>query len=309
TEFANAANVAVFINKIPDDGKPTVAIHALSPTEICAGDSALLSTDALTGATYQWYKDGQMLNGQTAADYKAKMSGSYTATRTNGGVTAFSSAIIVTVKTDPATPSILGTDTLLCQGVAVKLTSSMTDGNQWYMDGTALTDGVSQTCLAGSSGSYTVRVSANGCVSGLSNAVAILTSIAPDARITTNDPQTFCAGDSARLQANTASGLSYQWYAGSDPIPGATSATYAAGFSGNFTVSVSNNGCPATSAAMMITVESTPPKPRITRSGKLLVSSAAQGNQWYKNSVALPGETSQQYTPVAEGGYTVMVTA
>jgi len=306
TEGADAANAVVFLNKIPGDGKPAVLVQALTPTDVCPGDSVTLQADAVGGAQYQWYRNGQAVGDGTGALYEAKMAGSYTVVRTSAGVAAASSAVNVTVRPAVNVPVILNNDTLLCPGGAVNLVATMAYGYQWYRDGMELPDGTEQSYLTGNSGLYTIR--ASGCNSGVSNAVRVVTNAAPEARVMSADPLTFCMGDSARLQANTGNGLSYQWYAGSSPIPGAVADSYSAAFSGDFSVRVSSNECSASSTAATVNAAPTPAKASITRSGNTLVSSIAQGNQWYKGGVALQGETNQQYKPVANGDYSVMVT-
>jgi photosystem II stability/assembly factor-like uncharacterized protein len=50
------------------------------------------------------------------------------------------------------------------------------------------------------------------------------------------------------------------------------------------------------------------PQPTISRNAGMLMSSAAIGNQWYLNNVAIPGAVQQRYTPAGSGTYTVNVT-
>ena len=51
-----------------------------------------------------------------------------------------------------------------------------------------------------------------------------------------------------------------------------------------------------------------PAVPIVTVEGShTLVSSAAKGNQWYKDGVAIEGATSQKYTPTEDGRYSVVI--
>jgi len=65
------------------------------------------------------------------------------------------------------------------------------------------------------------------------------------------------------------------------------------------------NGCPSARVAI---VPTTPATPTISVAGNVLTSSAATGNQWYKDGVLIPGEIAQTYTATANGNYTVSVT-
>jgi PKD-like domain len=80
---------------------------------------------------------------------------------------------------------------------------------------------------------------------------------------------------------------------------------------------VTELGCPsAPSSATNVTVN-TVPTPTITPGGPttfcqggsvLLTSSSASGNQWYRNGIALGGETGQTYMATTSGNYAVTVT-
>lgn len=63
----------------------------------------------------------------------------------------------------------------------------------------------------------------------------------------------------------------------------------------------------ATGAATVI-VNPVPSSPTITLSGTTLISDAPSGNQWYRNSVLIPGASAQTYTPVENGIYYDIVT-
>lgn len=78
------------------------------------------------------------------------------------------------------------------------------------------------------------------------------------------------------------------------------------------------NGCVSNALSITINAQpTTPSTPTITASGAvtfctggnvILTSSAASGNQWYKNGVAINGETNQTFNAIESGTYTVIVT-
>ena len=73
--------------------------------------------------------------------------------------------------------------------------------------------------------------------------------------------------------------------------------------------------CTAATATATFTVNPTPPQPTITSSigggTETLTSSAAAGNQWYRDGVLVPGATNQTIVvaPAQRGSYTVVVTS
>ena len=63
-----------------------------------------------------------------------------------------------------------------------------------------------------------------------------------------------------------------------------------------------------TSNEISMTINDIPPTPIISQAGMVLTSSSAIGNQWYLDGVIINGATSQSYTCVTNGNYTVVVT-
>ncbi|WP_191906933.1 T9SS type A sorting domain-containing protein [Adhaeribacter soli] len=144
---------------------PTVT--AGGATTICTGGSVALTAAATTaGATFQWFENGTAIAGATSATYTASTAGSYTVVATaNGCPSAASTATVVTVNAVPATPTITQNGNVL--------TSSVTAGNQWFLNGTAISGATGASYTATANGSYTVVVTANGCDSAPSTAVVV----------------------------------------------------------------------------------------------------------------------------------------
>lgn len=68
-------------------------------------------------------------------------------------------------------------------------------------------------------------------------------------------------------------------------------------------------GCVATGACLQVNVDVVVPQPTITLTNNVFTSSAATGNQWYRNSTLIPGATNQTYTATQGGYYYTRVTA
>jgi hypothetical protein len=139
--------------------------------------------------------------------------------------------------------------------------------------------------------------------------------------ISASTASTFCAGGSIILTSNT--NANYQWYKDGVAINGATSVSYTANTTGNYSVATANiGGCSSFSLPVAVTSVPLPATPTITAQNNItgiclngtatLTSSAATGNQWLKDGVAISTATaaSLSITGTANnaGAYTVIAT-
>lgn len=133
---------------------------------------------------------------------------------------------------------------------------------------------------------------------------------------------TFCEGGSVTLTAtSSASGATYVWNKDDAPILTATTATYSATTSGQYSVTATAEGCELISDAIPVTVNPKPAVPTITAEsstsiceGESLTLTAATSTtgvtyQWEKDGVALNAATSETYLASEAGSYTVTATA
>ena len=117
--------------------------------------------------TYQWYKDGEPVDGATSAAIAPTASGSYYCVASSGDIEAVSSETDVTVEgADTFTPEFttnLSATTTATEGVAKTLTvaANHVDGYQWYSNTTASNTG-GQTISGATSASYTFTPNATG---------------------------------------------------------------------------------------------------------------------------------------------------
>ena len=236
----------------------TPTITAGGATTFCAGGSVVLTSSAAAGN--QWYNNGSPIDGASSQTYSATASGAYTVVVTTSGCFSEASAgTAVTVNAAPSRPSISATATSFCTGGSVVLTSSATTGNQWYKNGSPITDATNQTYTATTNGSYAVvTTSADGCPSALSVGTATQEFAIPSAPASIAGKLRVVAGSSQTYTATAVTGASsYTWSTPTGWVGTSTanSITLTAGTTGGTLSVVANaNGCtsPATSISLVI---------------------------------------------------------
>ncbi|MBA3649543.1 MAG: T9SS type A sorting domain-containing protein [Chitinophagales bacterium] len=140
----------------------------------------------------------------------------------------------------------------VCHGVPVALTSNTGAGltYQWYKGNNPISGATNSTLSTIKKGNFSV-VELNGACTATSNTTTITRITAPNATITASGSLDICTTGSVTLRANSSNNhtFTYQWNKGGIQISGATTRSYVATGSGDYTVKVTNeSGCSSTSA-------------------------------------------------------------
>jgi hypothetical protein len=151
---------------------------------------------------------------------------------------------------------------------------------------------------------YDMQIRSAGCPGAQRQAVSVTSGTVATASITPNGSTSVCQGASVTLQANTGTGLSYQWYRNGTAITGATSSTLQAATAGAYTVQVAASCQPASSSATTLTVR-TAQTPTIVATANSLTTNAIGNIQWLFNGVPITGATSSTYLALQTGRYSV----
>lgn len=287
-------------------------LSAAGPTSFCTTDSVKLQANY--SGTYQWYRDGQPIDGADNFLW-VKIAGSYTVRTTNGGCYSEpSNAIVVTTLQAPAKPAATaGGPTNFCAGGSVQLTGSIDNNPQWFRDDAPIDGAATIQYTATGSGSYSVRItnSASGCHNYSDKIVVTVTPVPPIPVISAVGSATACAGSQVQLQSTASTGN--VWYK-DNALLGFRAQSAFVEQSGSYTVQVNPGGCAsAISAPFTVTIHPIPATPTVSAAhptvcagdSVALQSSATSGNQWYRDNQLIDGATAQTYRAKVAGVYTV----
>ena len=330
---ANGCATATATATVTITAAPVAAFSYGTGSTFCVTGTANPAVTLGTGATAGTFSSttGLTLNASTGAiTLSSSTPGTYTVTNTIAAANGCSTATATTTVTITAAPTAAFSyaSTGNCAGSATPVTPTLatgaTAGTFSSTTGLTLNATTGAVNLATSTaGTYTVTntvAPANGCAAA--TATATIT-VNPAAIANAGPAQAFCSGASAQLGVAAVAGTTYAY----TPAAGLSNANVA-----NPTVTLTNTtgapitttytltattaqGCTATST-VTVTVNPRPAAPTLSAAYNgtttTLTSSAATGNQFFLNGVAISGATGQTYVingaPAQLGSYTVVVT-
>lgn len=238
------------------DCQPVALIKGDTAKYLCSNASLVLEALQGNGLTYQWRLNGSNITGATNYKYTATQTGSYRVLVTKpGGCTALSPTVTVGQGSLPSATITASNSTVLCNTSTCTLNANAGVGltYQWKKGSNLILGADGASFIANAEATYRCIVTNNFGCSKLSNSKVITRT--PVATITAGGPTTFCNGDSVSLQANSGTGLSYQWIKGTNNISGATKPAYNVKLGGKYKARVTDsNGCYKLSNVIQVAV-------------------------------------------------------
>ncbi|GAB2562080.1 T9SS type A sorting domain-containing protein [Spirosoma aerophilum] len=234
--------------RVPD----VPSIQASGPTTFCAGGSVKLKSSYDTAILWSTSATSPEVTLTTPGDYSVRY-------QDVSGCSFISPTVSVRVNPLPAQPSVTAvTPTTFCQGGATTLSSDENAAYNWSSGQT------SRSINVMAAGTYTVSVTdQNGCISPRSMGVVVVVNPLPSTPvITANRSTTFCADQQVTLTATE--DQRYQWTSGQ------TDRSITINQSGTYALRTQNrfNCVSALSSAVEVLVNSLPPSPVLTASGR-----------------------------------------
>lgn len=292
-----------------------------NPIRICNAYSATLTTPTLTGATYQWYRNGipYQSSSNTLSVSSTSGSGTYSVSISKGGCTVTSLGKQVTFFSSTPTQLMSPQATFvdgaqLCPGGSAQLSLSQYLPNlQWLKDGAAIPNqpvGTNPyTINYPTTGIYSVQGTYLGC-SIQSNSFTVISQPTP----ITIAASTTCLGGGVNSIVLTASGPAgvFNWTKDGTPFASAqTSVTVSA--KGTYVASQTIGSCTATGQIIIADVPnvSLNTSTSVTACGSYVLGlvnpASGQTYQWYKDGSSVLGQVANQINITTTGSYRVSV--
>lgn len=314
--------------------RPQILIQPVSVKAVVGVPASLsVSATGVTALAYQWYRNGAAVLGAIAAAYPIPLpapadAGSYYVVITDtAGAQRQSDTVNVTVNeiTVLTPPLNIVTNAGANVSFSVVATSAVPVSFQWSRNGTNLTGATANTLvlsgvMAADAGTYQVTISAGPTTLIQS---ATLTVITPPSIVSGPSNMAMWADQfpvpSFSVIATGTPPLIYQWYRDGNTVPGATGTTYTPFNGASFWVRISNGAGSVTSAPVSLTVNSVAVYPlplEVYETSNATYSVVVVGGgtiqyQWQKNSVDIPGATSNvltlEHVSLADSGTDIRV--
>lgn len=222
---------------------PDASVTPAANAVICSDSSVKYQAPTAANTTYQWFKNGTLINGATQNSLVVTDSGNYTVQVTNSFCSVTSAVRNVKVNPSPSA-ALNSSNTSFCPGDSATITVVPTSGAtyQWRKDGSNLSNSTGTAIYPKVSGVYDVVVTLGNCAK-TSITVTTTQNPLPSVPVITRNVDV--------LTSSTAT--SYQWFKNGLAISGATSQSYTVTGNGTYTVQVTNGfGCKNISAGLFV---------------------------------------------------------
>ncbi|MBM4012733.1 MAG: hypothetical protein FJ286_15405, partial [Planctomycetes bacterium] len=342
TNYLGSATSQAATLTITPSTPPLVTGQPQSITVMAGQPATFTVTSSGSPPRYQWSRNNSAITGATSATLAIPAvtladAGSYTVQLTNLAGTVTSAAATLTVTAPPVIMAQPSSQTVLAGNTvtfAVSATGNPAPTYQWSRNGAAIASATNASLTLNnvtSADAGTYKLTATNTHGVATSSEATLTVNVPPAITTQPVSLASIPGASATFSV-AASGfpaVSYQWYKGANPLPGANSASYtinpvSTADAGQYKVVVTNAAGTATSNTVVLTVNIPPvitTQPAATQSVALGTAatfivvangSPAPAFQWRKDGNPITGATSSVFSigsaVAADAGiYTVVV--
>ncbi|MCF8424165.1 MAG: PKD domain-containing protein [Bacteroidia bacterium] len=252
---SSIGTTTVIINSIPTT--PTVSSNA----PVCVGQTFSLTTNSITGATYNWSGPNSYtssVQSPSITNASTVQAGTYSLSLIVNGCASSTGTVDVAINNAAPSPT-LSSNSPLCSGDTLFLSALSVGGATYSWFGpNGFTSTIQNPFIANTttlaSGTYTV-IANNGCASTPAVITVTVNQKPNTPTITSNSP--LCLGNNLNLSATFIAGGSFSW-SGPNGFTSSTQTTTIPNITtaeqGTYSVTVTKNGCTSSVAINSVTV-------------------------------------------------------
>ncbi|MCA0365813.1 MAG: S8 family serine peptidase [Bacteroidetes bacterium] len=300
-------SVPVVVSVIPNN----INISTAGSPIICGvGNYKELKAPVLTGVSYQWYFNNQIIEHATNSNYFASNAGSYKVSLSGGACSKFSNAIQIEAVLVSANINPSGS-IVLCPGQKVVLRTDQIAGASYqWKENDNLIGSNADSIEIGASGYYYVEIRKSTCL--ISSGVKVVSVMPNFLNVSTSGSLLLCPNTGVNLSVEGFSnGFNFEWKKNGQSI-GSNTNFYFASSAGSYTVRMFTDNCSVQSDSIRVNqiLENLVINPvgnfNLCTGSTLAISSSTIQNatyKWFKNDVEIPNSNSNTFLASQMGTY------
>ncbi|MFN8239077.1 MAG: T9SS type A sorting domain-containing protein [Chitinophagales bacterium] len=219
---------------------PAPVANAGADQSICSGSGVQIGISPVAGNTYSWSPTSGLSNSGISNPITNNTSTqTYTLTVTNTANCTSTDQVVVTIKPLPNTILSVSPSNTVCSGDAVTLTASGASSYVWSPAGSGTTQVINPSATV----TYTITGTTNGCDKSATQTITVKP--VPNVATLTQRNDTL-------FSSVTVAGASYKWYKNGTLVSTTAVPNYKITSTGNYTLTITNNGCSSTSAIFVV---------------------------------------------------------
>jgi hypothetical protein len=265
-----------------------------------------LTANQVDNATYTWLVNGVVIDNSNSTTLTVTRTGNYQVRTVIAGCVTTSAISRVTLNYAPLAEIANGTNSAFCENGILSARQAANAAYSWTFNNTVV--GTEREVSVSQSGEYTLTVTEDGC--SATDAIQVVVTSLPSVSVSASSP-TFCPDEEVILTADQISGVTYNWRRNGRVIRRNAGNSITVTTGGEYSVTVSQNGCSVSSSS--INVERLSIEPaflRTTETTLFVESESTISNVVWRiedaDDASLEGQTT--VTPTESALYSALVT-